>query len=125
MPVSSAEKHLGTLRCNCAAQAYCSLRVAFPSTGGGVHFNAAAQFFRLAAFFGAFALGAQQANRLPNIADLKVNEPLNVNYPDGEAPGVLLKLGIKVPGGVGADGDVVGFSTTCPHKGLPADLQLR
>jgi arsenite oxidase small subunit len=59
------------------------------------------------------------ANRLANVADLKVNEPLNVTYPDGDAPGVLLKLGKKVPGGAGADGDIVGFSTTCPHKGFP------
>ena len=59
------------------------------------------------------------ANRLANVADLKVNEPLNVSYPDENAPGVLLKLGKKVPGGVGADGDIVGFSTTCPHKGFP------
>lgn len=59
------------------------------------------------------------ANRLANVTDLKVNEPLNVNYPDGDAPGVLLKLGKAVPGGVGADGDIVGFSTTCPHKGFP------
>lgn len=59
------------------------------------------------------------SNRLANVADLKVNEPLNVNYPDADAPGVLLKLGRKVPGGVGADSDVVGFSTTCPHKGFP------
>ena len=59
------------------------------------------------------------SNRLANVADLKVNAPLNVSYPDDSAPGVLLKLGNKVPGGVGADGDVVGFSTTCPHKGFP------
>lgn len=59
------------------------------------------------------------ANRLANIADLKVNQPLNVSYPDEDAPGVLLKLGKKVPGGVGAEEDVVGFSTTCPHKGFP------
>ncbi len=42
-----------------------------------------------------------------------------VAYPDSDAPGVLLKLGKRVPGGVGADGDIVGFSTTCPHKGFP------
>jgi arsenite oxidase small subunit len=59
------------------------------------------------------------ANRLGNIRDLKVNEPLRVAYPDADAPGVLLKLGKKVPSGVGPDGDVVGFSTTCPHKGFP------
>jgi arsenite oxidase small subunit len=59
------------------------------------------------------------SNRLGNIRDLKVNEPLNVSYPDADAPGVLLKFGKQVPGGVGAEGDIVGFSTTCPHKGFP------
>jgi arsenite oxidase small subunit len=32
---------------------------------------------------------------------------------------VLLKLGKRVPGGAGPDGDIVGFSTICPHKGIP------
>jgi arsenite oxidase small subunit len=59
------------------------------------------------------------SNRLGNVSDLKVNQPVNVSYPDADAPGVLLKLGKKVPGGVGAEGDIVGFSTTCPHKGFP------
>ena len=59
------------------------------------------------------------SNRLANVSDLKVNEPLTVSYPDGDAPGVLLKLGKRVSGGVGPDGDIVGFSTTCPHKGFP------
>ena len=59
------------------------------------------------------------SNRLANIGDLKPNEPLQVAYPDADAPGVLLKLGSKVPGGVGPDGDVVGFTTVCPHKGFP------
>ena len=40
-------------------------------------------------------------------------------YPDADAPGVLLKLGKTVPGGVGPDGDIVGFTTMCPHKGFP------
>jgi len=59
------------------------------------------------------------SNRLGNVADLKVNEPLDVAYPDENAPGVLLKLGTPVQGGAGPDGDVVGFSTVCPHKGFP------
>ena len=57
--------------------------------------------------------------RLGNVKDLKLNEPMSVTYPDTDAPGVLIKLGKKVPGGVGADGDVVGFTTICPHKGYP------
>jgi arsenite oxidase small subunit len=59
------------------------------------------------------------ANRLANVHDLKVDEPLAVAYPDADAPGVLLKLGTRVPTGAGPDGDIVGFSTTCPHKGFP------
>ena len=59
------------------------------------------------------------ANKLANVGDLKLNEPLHVAYPDGDAPGVLLKLGKRVPSGVGPDGDIVGFTTICPHKGFP------
>jgi arsenite oxidase small subunit len=59
------------------------------------------------------------SNKLANLRDLKPNEPLNVTYPDRDAPGVLLKLGKRVPSGAGADGDIVGFSTICPHKGFP------
>ena len=59
------------------------------------------------------------SNRLGNVHDLKVNEPLSVAYPDDDAPGVLIKLGTRVPSGVGPDGDIVGFSTVCPHKGFP------
>jgi arsenite oxidase small subunit len=59
------------------------------------------------------------SSRLANLADLKDNQPLDVAYPDADAPGVLLKLGRPVPGGVGPDGDVVGFTTICPHKGYP------
>jgi arsenite oxidase small subunit len=59
------------------------------------------------------------SNRLGNVHDLKVDEPLSVNYPDDDAPGVLIKLGKRVPTGAGPDGDIVGFSTVCPHKGFP------
>lgn len=65
------------------------------------------------------ALVKYPANRLANVADLKVDQALAVAYPDDGAPGVLLKLGTAVPGGVGPDGDIVGFSTLCPHKGFP------
>jgi arsenite oxidase small subunit len=59
------------------------------------------------------------STRLGNVKDLKVNEPVEVAYPDAEAPGVLLKLGRAVEGGVGPEGDIVAFSTVCPHKGFP------
>ena len=59
------------------------------------------------------------STRLANVKDLKPNEPLEIAYPDADAPGVLLKLGKAVEGGAGPDGDIVGFSTVCPHKGFP------
>jgi arsenite oxidase small subunit len=59
------------------------------------------------------------STRLANVGDLKVDEPLAVAYPDNAAPGVLLKLGKRVPGGAGPAGDIVGFTTVCPHKGFP------
>lgn len=65
------------------------------------------------------ALVKYPVNRLGNLKELKVNEAFDVAYPDEDAPGVLLKLGMRVPGGAGPDGDIVGFSTACPHKGFP------
>jgi arsenite oxidase small subunit len=59
------------------------------------------------------------STRLANVRDLKIDQPLNVAYPDADAPGVLLKFGKRVPTGAGPDGDIVGFSTVCPHKGFP------
>jgi arsenite oxidase small subunit len=57
-------------------------------------------------------------SKLANVRDLKINEPTNITYPDADSPGVLLKLGSRVDGGVGPDGDIVAFSTLCPHKGF-------
>ena len=57
------------------------------------------------------------ANRLANLSDLALNEPIDIEYPDADSPGVLLKLGQAVEGGAGPDGDIVAYSTLCPHKG--------
>jgi arsenite oxidase small subunit len=57
------------------------------------------------------------STKLGNIADLTVNEPVEIGYPDADSPGVLLKLGSAVEGGAGPDGDIVAFSVLCPHKG--------
>jgi arsenite oxidase small subunit len=59
------------------------------------------------------------STRLANVRDLKVDQPIAVSYPDHDAPGVLIKLGKQVQDGVGPDGDIVGFTTICPHKGFP------
>ncbi|WP_096788042.1 arsenate reductase (azurin) small subunit [Rhodobacter sp. CZR27] len=66
---------------------------------------------------GAMARVDYPSNRLANIADLKVGEPLDIAYPDPDSPGILLKLGQPVEGGAGPDGDVVAYSVLCPHKG--------
>jgi len=57
--------------------------------------------------------------RIGNVKDLKVDQPVEITYPDKDSPGVLLKLGRRVEGGVGPDGDIVAFTTLCPHKGFP------
>ena len=59
------------------------------------------------------------SNRLANVSQLKPNAPMDVSYPDKDSPGVLVKLGARVVGGAGPDGDIVAFSTLCPHKGFP------
>ena len=59
------------------------------------------------------------ANRLANVNELQADQPFEITYPDPDSPGVLLKLGKPVEGGVGPESDIVGFSTICPHKGLP------
>ena len=59
------------------------------------------------------------SQRIGNVKDLKVDRPVEITYPDKDSPGVLLKLGQRVEGGVGPDGDIVAFSTLCPHKGFP------
>jgi arsenite oxidase small subunit len=65
------------------------------------------------------ALVEYPSNRLANISQLKPNTPLDIGYPDKDSPGVLIKLGTRVAGGAGPDGDIVAFSTLCPHKGFP------
>lgn len=61
------------------------------------------------------------SNRLANIKDLKTNKPMDISYPDDDSPGVLIKLGTRVDGGSGPDGDIVAYSVMCPHKGFTLD----
>lgn len=67
----------------------------------------------------ALARVSYPSQRLGNVKDLRVDQPVEITYPDRDSPGVLLKLGRRVEGGVGADRDIVAFSTLCPHKGYP------
>ncbi len=58
------------------------------------------------------------SNKLANFADLKVNEPIDIAYPDADSPGDLDQARPSPwTGGVGPDGDIVAYSVMCPHKG--------
>lgn len=51
--------------------------------------------------------------------ELEVDKPLVFSYPDDQSPCAVLKTGNPTPGGVGPDGDIVAYSTQCPHMGMP------
>lgn len=53
------------------------------------------------------------------ISKLKVNTPVAFNFPDAASPCAIIKMGNRVPGGVGPDGDIVAYSTLCSHMGCP------
>ncbi len=55
--------------------------------------------------------------KICNVKDLKPKEPVKFNYPLTITPNLLIKLGKKVPGGVGPDGDIVAYSALCQHLG--------
>jgi arsenite oxidase small subunit len=57
--------------------------------------------------------------KVGNIKQLTAGTPVKFNYPDAASPAVLLKVGQPALGGIGPDGDVVAYSTLCPHKGGP------
>lgn len=52
------------------------------------------------------------------LADLKVDKPLTISFPDPESKCMLVKLGVPAGGGVGPDGDIVAFSLACSHMGM-------
>lgn len=54
-----------------------------------------------------------------NAAQMKAGAPVNFTYPDASSPCVAVKLGMRVPGGVGPDGDIVAYSALCTHMGCP------
>lgn len=54
---------------------------------------------------------------MANASSLQVNTPVSFAYPLTGTPNLLVKLGQKVPNGVGPDGDIIAFSTVCQHLG--------
>jgi len=57
--------------------------------------------------------------KVGNVRQLQVGVPVPFTFPDAASPCVLVKLGAAALGGIGPDGDVVAYSTLCPHKGGP------
>lgn len=55
--------------------------------------------------------------KVAQLSDLQVGQPITFNYPLDDEPNILVKLGVKAVGGIGADGDIVAFSSICQHLG--------
>ncbi len=55
--------------------------------------------------------------KIAQLSDLQVGQPISFNYPLDNEPNILVKLGVKALGGIGADGDIVAFSSICQHLG--------
>jgi arsenite oxidase small subunit len=51
--------------------------------------------------------------------NMQVNAPQQFTYPDAASPCTVVKLGKRVPGGAGPDGDIVAYSGLCTHMGCP------
>ena len=52
-----------------------------------------------------------------NISAVTPTQAIFFNYPLEETASILVKVGVKSPGGVGPDGDIVAFSQVCQHLG--------
>ena len=57
--------------------------------------------------------------RVASLSELKVNEPIDFQYPTEQTNASIFKLGKPVAGGVGPDGDIVALNTDCTHMGCP------
>ncbi|MFP3565641.1 arsenate reductase (azurin) small subunit [Paraburkholderia sp. SIMBA_030] len=53
------------------------------------------------------------------VGRMALNTPVSFIYPYTASPCTALKLGSRVPGGVGPDGDIVAYSAMCTHMGCP------
>ena len=56
--------------------------------------------------------------RVGSLADMKIDKPLTISFPDPRSMCMLVKLGTPAGGGVGPDEDIVAFSMSCPHMGM-------
>jgi arsenite oxidase small subunit len=86
----------------------------------------------VAGFVAAQSLPADAADaappRYPVVAvaplkDIGTGASIVFAYPDAASPAVLLRLGEPAANGVGANRDIVAYSTLCTHKGCPVSFK--
>jgi arsenite oxidase small subunit len=61
--------------------------------------------------------------KVTNLTSLVVNLPVTFFYPLDDEPNIIVKLGQKVPDGIGPDGDIIAFSQICQHLGCTYGFQ--
>lgn len=59
--------------------------------------------------------------RVASVSELEVGQPVSFEYPLVGQTAALVKLGKPAQFGLGADQDIVAFSTKCTHMGWPLD----
>ena len=57
------------------------------------------------------------------LKDIGAGASIAFAYPDAASPAVLLRLGAPAANGVGANRDIVAYSTLCTHKGCPVSFK--
>jgi arsenite oxidase small subunit len=57
--------------------------------------------------------------KIAELKQLKVNRPIDFDYPLKGQSSMLIDLGHAVPGGVGRRKSIVAYSTLCQHLGCP------
>jgi arsenite oxidase small subunit len=57
------------------------------------------------------------------VGRMALNTPVSFTYPDAASPCTAVKLGSRVPGGVGPEGDIVAYSAMCTHMGCPVSYE--
>lgn len=72
----------------------------------------------------ATAATSPTAKKVAAVSDLKPGQPVSFTYPQDEAA-VLIDLGRRVNGGIGAQGSIVAYSALCQHMGCPVTFEAK